>query len=135
MEITAAEMNEKLNNYLLEGEKSICPVFGSVKRKSKKLYGPVSDYAYMTVTTADRLLLYRFDMYSSYVEYYTFDTLMMGDVSSTGSGQYIAELSFLTEKGTKDLCLIFSSTVKGGGFPKQPMNADFMCRLLNSKIG
>ena len=134
MEVSANEMITKINNNLITNEKSICPVFGAVKRKVKKISDRVSDNAYITITTLDRLILYRFDDYSSYVEYFTFDTLIMGDVDKTSGGQYIAELSFLTEKGTRDICLIFSSAVKGKNFPNQAMNAEFLYKMLDSKI-
>ncbi len=128
-------MLRRLSNCLITNEKLIYPVFGAVKRQQAKLSSKAADMAYIALTSLDRLLLYRFDEYSSYVEFYTFDTLMMGDVSATGSGQYIIELSFLTEKGTKDIQIVYPSKVNGRDFPHQEINASLLYTEIDMKIG
>ena len=135
MEVSEKEMMQRLSNCLIGDEKLVYPVFGAVKRQSNKITGKVSDFAYISLTTLDRLLLYRFDEFSSYVEYYTFDTLIMGDVSQPGAGQFLVELSFLTEKGTKDLTIVFAAKVKGRDFPGQEVNAELLYTEIDMKIG
>ena len=135
MEISEKEMLSRLSTLLLSDEKLIYPVFGAVKRQSNKVGSKAVDMAYIALTSLDRLILYKFDGFSSYNEYYTFDTLIMGDVSSTNSGQYMIELSFLTEKGTKDLNIVFPSKVNGRDFPQQEINSELLFTEIDMKIG
>ena len=78
MEVTATEMNDTLNAYLISGEKSICPVLSMIKKNTKYINKAASEFGYVTVTTLDRIIIYHFDEYASYCEYFTFDTLIMG---------------------------------------------------------
>ena len=135
MEVSEKEMIRTLTNCLIANEKLIHPIFGAVRRQSNKVSGRANDFAYIAMTSLNRLLLYRFDQFSSYAENYSFDTLIMGDVSKTDLGQYIVELSFLTEKGTKDLTLVFSATVKGFDFPHQDINSELFYTTIDLKIG
>ena len=134
MEISESTMTKSIMPLLISGESSLCPILAAVKCESKRVGGRTSEYAYVTVTNYDRIILYRFNEYSSYVEYYTLDTVMYSDFNDSGKGQYIIEFSFLTEKGTKELYLTFSDEVRGGGFPHQRPNAIYLFELLKSKM-
>ncbi len=134
MEVSEKEMIRTLTNSLITNEKLMYPVFGAIRKKQSKVTGRPNDFAYIALTNLDRLLLYRFDQFSSFMEYYTFDTLIMGDVSKTNLGQYIVELSFLTDKGTKDITLVFSSSVKGFDFPHQEVNSELLYTEIDMKI-
>ncbi len=134
MEISAGEMNATLNSYLITNEKSISPVLGMIKKNTKNYMKASSEFVYVTVTTLDRIILYHFDEYSSYCEYFTFDTLIMGDLQRSASGMYSIELSFLTEKGTRTVNMSVPAKVQGRDFPNQGMNAEFMYQFLDSKM-
>ena len=134
MEISESSMTKALLPLLISGEMSLCPVLAAVKCETRRVGGRTSEFAYATVTNYDRLILYRFDEYSSHIEYYTLDTLIYSDLGTSGNGQYIAEFSFLTEKGTKDIYMTFMPEIKGNAFPHQNANAKYMYELLQSKI-
>lgn len=132
MEISESAMTKSIMPLLISGEMSLCPILATVKCETRRMGGRTSEYAYATVTNYDRLILYRFNEYSSYVEYYTFDNVMYSDFSVSGNGQYIVEFSFLTEKGTQDLYMTFLPEIKGA-FPHQKANAVYMFELLKTK--
>ena len=134
MEVTATEMNDTLNAYLITNEKSICPVLTMIRKNTKYINKASSEFAYVTVTTLDRIIIYHFDEFASYCEYFTFDTLIMGDVSKTAAGQYIIELSFLTEKGTRTVNMSVPPKVQGRDFPDQGRNAEFLYMFLDKKM-
>ena len=68
MEISESTMTKSIMPLLISGESSLCPILAAVKCESKRVGGRTSEYAYVTVTNYDRIILYRFNEYSSYVE-------------------------------------------------------------------
>ena len=134
MEISNTAMKNAFRPLLLEDEKSMCPVFAMVKRQSQKITHNASEYAYITITSKGRLILYRFDDHSSYNEIYLLSTLMYGEVSQMQSGNYIAELSFLTDNGQKDINISFMPTVKDKDLPNQEKNSAKLYTLLQKFV-
>ncbi|MBQ3842085.1 MAG: hypothetical protein II820_05300 [Ruminiclostridium sp.] len=133
MDVSESAMTKALMPLLISGEMSLCPVLATVKCETRRVGGRTSEFAYVTVTNYDRLIMYRFDEYSSHVEYYTFDTVIYSELSTSGNGQYIAEFSFLTEKGKKDIYMTFMPQIKGNAFPHQNKNAQFLYEFLSGK--
>ncbi len=134
MEINNTAMKTAFKPLLLDDEKSMCGVFAMVQKQAQKITHKSSEYAYVTVTNKGRFILYRFDDFSSYTEVYLLSTLMYGEVSQMQSGNYIAELIFLTDEGQKDINISFLPTVKDKDLPNQEKNAAKLYTLLQKFI-
>lgn len=135
MVINDRTMNDSLKTLLKLEEKSLCPVFGMIKKKVQRMTHTTSEYAYITLTNKGRLVIYRFDEHSSRAETYEFITLTFGETSITQQGQYIVSLEFLTDTGTADVNFSFAPVVKDKELPHQTKNAEKMFRLLQKMTG
>lgn len=138
MEVNETAMFNSLRPLIQEGEKILCPVFGMVNKQVKRMTNASSEFAYITVTSKGRLVLYRFDNYTSYTESYLLSTVIFGELHKTQTtGVYAAELSFLDEKGQqKDLNLSVEPQPKGRAheLPDQSKYAEKLFNILGKLV-
>ena len=100
MDVNETTMFGSLKPLMGEGEKILCPVFAMVNKQVKRMTHSTSEYAYITVTSKARLVLYRFDTATSYSESFLLSTIIFGELHKLQStGVYAAELSFLDDSG------------------------------------
>ena len=138
MEVNETEMKNALRPLLNEEEKSLCPVFGMVRKNVKRMSHAASEFAYMTITSKGRFIMYRFDTNTSYTEIYLLSTLIFGELHKTSNtGIYAAELSFLNEKGQqRDVNISIEPLPNGRAYalPNQSRNADKLFSILQKLI-
>ena len=135
MEVNEKSMKEALATLLTNDEKSLCPVYGTIKKKTTKMSQSTSESCYVTITNKGRLVIYRFDDHSSRPEIHEFVTLIFGEADVTQQGQYIANLEFLTDAGSAEVNITFSPVIKNKDFPKQEKNSEKMYKLLKKLTG
>lgn len=134
MELSQKEMMSCLNPLMMENEKPLCPVYASIKQKSVHIRSSTGLYAYVTYTDKNRLVLYLFDQFSSHSEIYLMSDLLTGNVEQLSQGQYLIELSFITDVGSVDINMTIFPEVKNRDFPKQKKNLNLFAKLLNAVL-
>ncbi|MBR5087954.1 MAG: hypothetical protein IK093_00855 [Ruminiclostridium sp.] len=138
MDVNKDTMMKCLRPLVEDEEKIICPVFGMVKKNVKRMTHSTSEYAFITITSKGRLLLYRFDQSTSYTETYNLSTIIFGELHKLqNSGVYAAELSFIDDNGMqKDVNFSVDPTPKGRAFelPNQMKYADKMFAILGKIV-
>ncbi|MBQ9383793.1 MAG: hypothetical protein IJT87_06115 [Ruminiclostridium sp.] len=135
MEVNEKSMKEALATLLTNDEKSLCPVYGMIKKKVSKMTHTTSEYCYITITNKGRLVMYRFDDHTSRPEIHEFITLTFGEADVTQQGLYIANLEFLTDSGAAEVNFTFQPVVKDKDFPKQEKNSEKLYKLLKKLTG
>ncbi len=138
MDVNKDTMMKCLKPLVEDEEKIICPVFGMVRKNVKRMTNATSEYAFITITSKGRLLLYRFDQSTSYTETYNLSTIIFGELHKLqSSGVYAAELSFIDDKGMqKNVYFSVDPTPKGRAFelPNQKKYADKMFAILGKIV-
>lgn len=115
MDVNETTMFKMLKPLLNEGEKSLCPVFAMVNKEVKRMTHKTSEYAFITITSKARLVLYRFDNSVSRSESYMLSTIIFGEAHELkATGIYAYELSFLDDNGKQqDLNISVDPQPKG----------------------
>ena len=138
MDVNEKSMHTALKPLLEAGEKSICPVYAMVNREVKRMTHKTSEYAYITITSKARLVLYRFDSSTSYTESYLLSSLIFGELhEGKNTGIYTAELSFLDVNGKqKDISVSFDPQPKGRAedLPNQNKNSRKLYEILSKLV-
>ena len=100
MEVNEATMFKMLKPLLNEDEKSLCPVFAMVNKEVKRMTHKTSEYAFITITTKARVVLYRFDSSISHSESFMLSSVIFGEAHELkATGIYALELSYLDDNG------------------------------------
>ncbi len=135
MEINHEEMISSLKPLLMPEEICACPVFATIKKNSTYIRNNTSEFTYATCTNKVRMLLYRFDKFSSHKEIYMLGDIIDGDVIKMQSGIYVADLTFIADVGTSRLQMSFDPNFDHVRFPKQAKNSELMYKILARCVG
>lgn len=138
MDVNETAMMNSLRPLLREDEKNLCPVFAMVSKQVKRMTHATSEYAYITITSKGRMILYRFDANTSTTEIYMLTSLIYGELHKTQStGIYAAELSFIDDMGQqRELNISVEPQPKGraNDLPNQSRYADKLFKFLGKLV-
>jgi len=138
MDVNETAMMNSLRPLLRKDEKNLCPVFAMVGRQVKRMTYAASEYAYITITSKGRMILYRFDTNTSTVDIYMLTSLIYGELNKMqATGIYAAELSFLDDNGQqKDLNISIEPQPKGraNALPHQAKYAEKLFNILGKLV-
>ncbi len=138
MDINETSMFNSLKPLLQNEEKILCPVFAIIQKDVKRMTHATSEFAYITVTSKGRLVLYRFDSATSHPEIYMLSNIMFGETQKMkNTGIYSAEISFLSDTGVQqDINFAVEPKPKGRAeaFPNQQKYADKMFAIFDKII-
>lgn len=138
MEINESSMFNSLKPLMQPEEKILCPVFANIQKDVKRMTHSTSEFAYITVTSKGRLVLYRFDSSVSHSEAYLLSNVMFGETQKMkNTGVYSAEISFLSDAGIQeDINFAVEPKPKGRAehFPNQAKYADKMFAIFDKLL-